>query len=316
MPKSTLSLYLHIIAVAVIVFALGHWLMSSGAQHSTAEGSYVVSDSSASPQRALAQNDRTESVYDRVMRTQTIRCGYVVYYPLFKVDPNTKQPSGIFYDVMEKLSERLRLKIDWTVETGWGSTIQELQAGKYDINCGGAWINSDHARHIGFSEPLFYMPVYPIVRHDDRRFDADISLINDPSVRINTLDGDIPVAIHAEKFPKSQLITLQNLTDFSQLLMDIKANKADVTFLDADYGTRFAQSNPNSVKVIKTNPPIRLYPTALMLSADDTKLNSMLNTAIKEMTISGEIERILEKYQASSDSYILPANPYRHSTGN
>ena len=41
--------------------------------------------------RAIA----TESAYDRVMKTQTIRCVYAVGAPWISVNPNTGEKSGI-----------------------------------------------------------------------------------------------------------------------------------------------------------------------------------------------------------------------------
>src|ERR1700722_20209029 len=59
-----------------------------------------------------------ESAYDRVMRTQTIRCGYVLRTPLLVKDPNTAQLSGLFYEYVENLGKALHLKIEWSEEMG------------------------------------------------------------------------------------------------------------------------------------------------------------------------------------------------------
>jgi ABC-type amino acid transport substrate-binding protein len=64
-----------------------------------------------------------ESAFDRILRTQTIRCGYVVYPPSIIKDPNTGRLSGIFYDITEKMGERLNLKIEWTEEVVFPTMI-------------------------------------------------------------------------------------------------------------------------------------------------------------------------------------------------
>ena len=56
------------------------------------------------------------SVYDRVQKTNTIRCGYSTWDPLFYIDPKTGEKHGIFHDLMEEAGKRLDIKIVWAEE--------------------------------------------------------------------------------------------------------------------------------------------------------------------------------------------------------
>lgn len=81
--------------------------------------------------------DGTESAYERVMRTQTIRCGYVVYPPAVIQDPNTGALSGIIYDVMQEAGNLLGLEIEWAEEVGWANTVETIRTGRTDAICVG-----------------------------------------------------------------------------------------------------------------------------------------------------------------------------------
>ncbi|HBM91071.1 MAG TPA: hypothetical protein DD400_04245, partial [Rhodospirillaceae bacterium] len=74
-----------------------------------------------------------ESVYDRVLRTETIRCGYSVWKPLMWVDPNSNKKMGIFPDLMEEIGRRLGLKIVWQEELGWGMVVESVKTGRVDM---------------------------------------------------------------------------------------------------------------------------------------------------------------------------------------
>ena len=66
----------------------------------------------------------SESAFDRVMRTNTLRCGYWNWAPLFSVDTATEQQSGIFYDLMAYIGPAMGLKVEWTKEvTGQGPGV-------------------------------------------------------------------------------------------------------------------------------------------------------------------------------------------------
>ncbi len=70
MPKTTLSFYLHIIAIAVIVVGLNNYLSSRTPDRAEGSPSIISGDSSSAS--GLARNDNKETVYDRVMRTGVI----------------------------------------------------------------------------------------------------------------------------------------------------------------------------------------------------------------------------------------------------
>ena len=64
-----------------------------------------------------------ETAYDRVMRTRTLRCGYVLYAPAVMKSLNTGAFSGIVYEITELMGKRLGLKVEWAEEVSFGSMI-------------------------------------------------------------------------------------------------------------------------------------------------------------------------------------------------
>ena len=79
------------------------------------------------------KSSAVESTYDRVMRTGTLRCGYINYPPHFQIDPATGQKSGISYDIANEMGRLLNLKIEWVEEVGWATTVETIKSGRIEI---------------------------------------------------------------------------------------------------------------------------------------------------------------------------------------
>ena len=175
-----------------------------------------------------------ESAYDRVVQTGTIRCGYLSLPPFIIKDPNTGEISGIIHDTMERAGDLLGVKIDWNEEVGLATMDAGLEAGRYDALCFGYYKNPMEAKlgTIGFSDALFYVPMSVFARADDRRFDDDLSVINDPSIRISVHDGSLDGVIASEDFPLAKKVSLPNMTDFGMSLQEVVNGKADVAILN------------------------------------------------------------------------------------
>ncbi len=167
-----------------------------------------------------------ETSYDRIMKTKTIRCGYVVYDPYVIIDPNTGNMSGITYDIMNEIAKRLSLKIKWAEEVGWGSFIEGLRTKRYDMLCSGGWNSANEGALIGYSRPLYYSGIGVWVRSDDNRFDNDLSLINNPDIKISSSDGSLVSIIAQNDFPDASILSMPNLTPTPEIIHNIVTKKS------------------------------------------------------------------------------------------
>lgn len=257
-----------------------------------------------------AVETKTETAYERVMRTGVLRCGYAVWPPSLIRDANTGAFSGIFYDYINALGDMLDLKIDWAMETTYADYVTDIQNGKYDAFCGGLWILGATAKHVGYTEPIYFDWLFPYVRSDDDRFDNALEKINDASVRVISQDGEISGIIAAQDYPSATVVSLPKTTSFSEGFENIVAKKADILFTDRTTALSYIKNNPGKIKQVETDQPIRVYGISIGVSVDDAGLQEMLNSATQEMVYAGSIEKILAKYELFPGSYARRAVPY------
>lgn len=252
-----------------------------------------------------------ESVYDRVLRTGVLRCAYFVVPPEFMKDPNTGQLSGIGYEVTEAATQLLGLRVEWPEEVGFGEMAAGFATGRYDAVCSSLFNRAPLARQADFTVPFMYTPVGIFVRADDTRFDADIGAINNPEIRILSLDGDTANEIATQDFPRAKKIFLPQNSDISMQLESVASQKADVAFTYMANFFKYDQTNPGKLKSLVTDRPIRAFGNTIMVPPGEDKLKSMLNTALNELMNSGTVDAIIDKYEPYPGAYYKVDIPYR-----
>ena len=250
------------------------------------------------------------SVYDRVMKNRTIKCGYIVYPPETIKDPNTGALSGTVVETMEAVGKVLDIKIEWAEEVPFTNLFEGVKTGRIDALCSGLYENPQRAQAVLFSLPTNYGVTYAFSRADDNRFDSDLNLINSASVKIAMIDGEIAQSIANKKFPEAEQVALPQLTDISMVLETVASGKADVAFLQKGPAKGFLSNNPGKVKLIGQKP-VQAFPAPpLAVPLDEIKLKTLMDSAIKALLLDGTIETILRKYDPDLDSYLLVALPY------
>lgn len=251
-----------------------------------------------------------ESVYDRVMRTGTIRCGYLIYPGQFDVDPNTGKLTGIMPDILEELGKVMGIEIDYTEEVGAVNMILGLESGRYDMMCTAALMNPSRAKSIRYSAPLYFSPYAVAVRKNDSRFDADVNRINNKDIKISVVEGGTQVLFAKQRFPEATLIENPELTDLSQTITDVKTGKADVT-IQMEYAIKdFVHKNPDEIKELILPEPLKVFANSWLYKSDDERFAKLIDTAISHMLYNGDIDRILAKHEQHPGSFLRVIRPY------
>lgn len=252
---------------------------------------------------------QSASVYDRVIASGKIRCGYGIYQPGCMKDPNTGKMYGIGVEALEIIAKKLGLEIEWVEEVGWGTMMEGLRTDRYDIIATPVWTQANRAKVASFSRPLYYSPVLAYVKYGDKRFaDGDLSRLNAPQFQIESIDGATAEQIAREDFPKARLMSLPQTTDFGQLLLNISTGKADVTFTEPLDAIGFMKQNPHSIELVPTPAPVRVFPNCWMFKRDQTAFKEMIDTVLEQVINSGAMDRLIAKYEPAPHT-VYPVSP-------
>ena len=215
-------------------------------------------------------------------------------------------------EILNEISKHLTLTNKITEAVRVGTMIEGLNNGRYETVAGPIWQNPARSKQALFSTPLCYSPVGIWVRSDDNRFTESNfrETINDPNVRIASLDGSAVMGIVKTDFPRADLKTYPESAGEPQLFLELMGRKVDVFIAEPVKGYYHLQKNPGSVKDITKNHPIRALPIVFILPKDEPQLKNMFDTTIELLQNSGFVEAVLKRYQPLPDAYFPIAKPY------
>lgn len=259
--------------------------------------------------QVLAKSD--QSVFDQVMNSGVLRCGYYVFPPATYRDPNTKELSGFSIDLMNEIGKRSGLKIEWSEETNFSNWIPSLQAGRFDVACTPNWPDIPQLRAVAFSTSMFYAGLSPMVRADDSRFSGkDLKVFNDEAVTFATPDGDAIGGIVAAKFPKAKIKYLSADGDISSFAMDVITKKSDAFISDRNGLYEFNKNNPIKLKLFAPDQPLKLQAFSLAVEAHQVEMKNFLDNAIAELQHDGTMDRLLRKWESEpGKTYLRVSSP-------
>jgi ABC-type amino acid transport substrate-binding protein len=212
------------------------------------------------------------------------------------------------------MARRLGVKLIWVEEVGLPVIAEGLRQQRFDLVMLPLWRSAERAKAMGFSVPIFYSTVGVYVRAGDSRFDANRAAINDPKVTVAAIDGEMAGEIARSDFPLAKINSLPQLTDYSQLMMQVASRKADITFFSSVQARRFIKQNPGAIKDITGNAPIRVYAECLILPIGDGSFRSMIDATLTEMIENGAIDKAFARNGEDPNEYYRPAFPFRNPT--
>jgi polar amino acid transport system substrate-binding protein len=284
-----------IVSVAAIVLSLGAFLSQAGVGQ--------VGHQKTEPQAA--------STYQRVLDRSSIRCGYVMFPPHMMKDPNSGKLSGISYDLMNAVGEKLQLKIDWAEEVGYGDMITAVNSGRVDAICNVVGINTNRAKYADFLTPPYYAGVSLWVREGDSRFASnDLARLNADDVAIAKVEGTTFDAYIREDFPKAKSYALPQSAPLSDQMMAVATHKADATILDSWLGYEYTKNNPGQLRNLNSETPYRIDPVAPMIGRGQDAFKAMMDSAITEVIQTGKLHRIIAGYQLPKGTLFERAHPF------
>jgi ABC-type amino acid transport substrate-binding protein len=242
----------------------------------------------------------TDKVYNKIIQSQTIECGYADWAPFLSIDANTHEVSGIMRDVWEAIGKKLGLKIVWKSFVGWGDITEAVRTNKIDVFCVGVWPDAGRTKNMLLSRPVFYNPAYLFARADDTRFDNNYESLNNPDHTVIGQEGDVTGSLLGIKFPKAKSAHIPPMAMQSDMWLSLVAKKGDVVLMDLPYAQQYMKENPGKIRQVK-GAPVAIFPTAIPLAVGEYQLKGILDAVLNDMINDGTIAALIKKY----GNYIL-----------
>ncbi|MBI3442139.1 MAG: transporter substrate-binding domain-containing protein [Proteobacteria bacterium] len=251
--------------------------------------------------------ERTESAYDRVVRTKTLRCAYTSNASASAPDSG-KEFSDMFSELLTEMAQQLGLKIEWVKEVSYDALSAGFQAGRYDAVCGGYSEMPSRAWSSDFTKPFVFSPFVMYVRATETRF-KDLNDLNKNGISIATLDGEMSQIVVRSDFPMAQEKPFSGLAAATDRLEMVATGKADATPMESAIAEEYTAKNPGKIKQL--GGLLRMEGSTILIPHNEFALKNMLDTAIDAMLWNGVIEKIVKKHEKYPGTVLVPAPAYQ-----
>ncbi len=262
------------------------------------------------PSNGVVQ-EHQETSFERVVRTNTIRCGYALWYPEMVKSPTDGKLSGYDYDVTMQLADVLGLKVDWVEEASWGNAEQGLITKRYDMLCNGLWGPAARAKVALFSIPFVHHQVFVVT---NPKIDGPVDSsdwLNDPKYSVSVIPGSPLAFIAKTHFPKAKIIDAFELSTDGDTMQNVATGKADFNFSNLTTINRFLEQNPGSIKML--NKSVETASGAFLLPNDDVRMKLMVDRGLRQILDAGIVRDIMTRYMGNDPrQWQHPAPPYEN----
>lgn len=255
------------------------------------------------------QQENKQSVYDRVMASGTLRCGYFEEAPFTIVDPNTDKKSGISVELAEKVAAELGLKIEWASPINFGTFTEDLRNGRYDAICSSLF-NLPRAGKIDYTIPYTYVPVYAYTQTGRTDFDNKLDTLDWSTTSIAGLDGEGATTIAQKKLSQAKFVILPQTAQIADMLTSVADKKADIGFVMPTVFKKFDTTNPGKLQKVLTEKPFYVFNVGFGIKADEPAFKNMLDFMIRNMAANGTLDELFKKYDPDGLLF-RPANLYK-----
>lgn len=251
-----------------------------------------------------------ETAFQRVIRTNTIRCGYYTWPGMIEKDVTSGKMKGFLAEGMPALGTALGLKIEWTEEVGSDQMMDGLATGRYDVICSPIIELPNRAKSGLMTHPIYYWPTYAYVRANDKRFDSNRASLNHKNVRFAAMDGEFSEVFARQAFPQASVVPVPALAGMAQVYMTMTTNRADVVLSEPFTAEGYMANNPGKIRQIP-GEPIYVGPLVFAVGPKEWQLQQFLDVGIRGLLDQGIIARLI-KESPEVQKYVVPvAKPYR-----
>ena len=214
------------------------------------------------------------------------------YLPFNYLDPETGEPTGWDYEVIDEICRRLDC-VPVYEDFPWEPMIQAVADGRFDMAADGITITPERAEIVDFSEGYINVDQRLLVRLDETRFADENEFAAGGFVlgaQIGTTNYDTGIEfVGADR--------VEAFEEFGFMVQSLIAGDVDAVILDETAGQGYIGANADEVKLVggslSSDQLGFIYPKG-------SDLVEPINGALAEMKADGTLAEISERYFGSA----------------
>ncbi|MCF8495052.1 MAG: transporter substrate-binding domain-containing protein [Alphaproteobacteria bacterium] len=244
--------------------------------------------------------DTAKSVYQKVLQSGVIRCGYFIEPPFTLHDENTGAFSGLSVDLIETIAKELGLKVEWAEQVSFATFPQDLKNRRFDMVCSSVF-TLPRAGQMDYTTPYAYVPVNGYVKTDNTKFDMSFESVDWKSVKVAGLDGEGATVAAQKLLPEAHMDILPQNASISEMLLQVSTGKSDIGFVLPTVFEAFEKANPGILRKATLDKPLYTYAVSFGIAPEQPAFKALIDNVMRQLTVSGELENMFKKHDPKGD---------------
>lgn len=238
-----------------------------------------------------AQASHLDSILER---------GYIVVgttgdYRPFSFGRSDGTFEGIDIDAAHALGEALGVEVRF-VKTSWPSLVADLHEGRYDIAMSGITRTLERQKVVGLTDAYFTLGKCPLIRKSDRERFPNLEAIDRSGVRIGVNPGGTNEAFVRKHIQNAAIVVIENNLAIPSA---VASGEVDVMLTD-NVEAVLASKGDERLLAVSPDEPLTHDELSYMLPRGDPAFRNWLDLWIHRMKLTGELDRIRQKWLGAS----------------
>lgn len=204
---------------------------------------------------------------------------------------------GIDIDISNKIAAKVGKKLQVS-DVAYDSLPTELQSNKCDFVAAGMTITDSKKKQIDFSDPYFDATQSIIVKKGSSiksRADLNGKAVG---VQLGTTGDDFCTNKDGKSDIKVGSVVRMNKG--ADAISDLMNGKLDAVVIDDFPAQKFVSKNPDKIEKLPEALTVEHY--AIAVKKGNTELLNSINSVLKDLKSSGELDKIVAKYKSALES--------------
>jgi polar amino acid transport system substrate-binding protein len=224
------------------------------------------------------------------------------YMPFQFTHPQTNEPMGYEYEMLNELASRLNFTPVW-VQTSWDAQLAGIPNGEFDMIVNGITITPERDEVMDFSTGYIQIQQVIVARADEDRFDSVDSFAADDSLIIGTQPGTTNYDTAAGLIGESRI---QAFDTFGVTVQALLTGDVDAVIMDNIASAAIMNVNGDQLKIV--GEPLTSEELGLAFPPG-SDLVEPINAGLASMRADGTLDALFQTWFVDFDPASLEATP-------
>lgn len=198
--------------------------------------------------------------------------------------------TGVDVEIAQAIADYLGVKLE-IMDVDFDAIIPGVQSGKFDLGIAGITANEKRRKNVDFSADYYTASQAIIVLSTNTTISSAEDVMN--------LTVGVQKGTTGESYCEDKGIKYNSYENGAAACLALEGGKVDAVIIDKVPATKHVEASEGKLKLL--SEPLTKENYAIAISKDNTELKEAVDAVLKQLTESGKLYEIFDKYGLEYD---------------